>query len=348
MSVRHARLIPGVLLFAAGLVLLVVAPAGSSAVNVVRGPLTIVSIEAGCGPDGVAGTITVANTSDAIISDDIPLLLMQHIPPSRGGTGPFEPVPGGAFTVPVLLLPGEEKTFAFGPLSTANVSALANALRIDTDTALRPDLNPEKSPSFPPCDAPPTPTPSPTTTATSGATPTGTPSPTTTGTSTATRTHTPTSTATPTAMLTLTPTASPTRTHTPTSTATHTHTPSPSPTRTHTPTSTATHTPSASPSPTRTHTPTRTPTPVSVVSRATPSFTPGVPNTATPTLVNVTLPGPPPPRPPVRPVLPAAGGSGPVESPALLATQVIAIALATAGASLMAAALRGAAPRRRS
>lgn len=166
----------------------------------------ILHIEAFCRSDGsVAGTITVRNRSEENVSDAVPLVLAQHIPPARGGPPFFEPVPGSRVEVEVSLEPRSTATFAYDGLDTSAVDPRANALRVEVDTTARPDLNPEKSDSFPPC-FPPT------------ATPTLTPSATATATATYTATASPSATATATVTLTTTPTAVLTRTPSPTPT----------------------------------------------------------------------------------------------------------------------------------
>ncbi len=275
-------LLSGLFLVAAGAAILTIVPVFarlSPAATPSGGPLTIVSIQAMCGSGGVVGSVTVSNSSNATVSATIPLQLMQHIPPSRGGPSQFTPVPGGAISVPVTVPAHGQVTADFGPVSTSAVSPLANALRVDTNTALAPQLNPEKSDSFAPCGvATPTETPS----ATATPAPTLTPTPVI---PTATHTSTPTSvvptpTHTPTPALTPTPTVPPTSTSTQTPPSpTPTLTPAPSPSPSETPTATPTPTPTPSPSPSGT--PTATPTPVTSPTPA-PSFTPTATSTAPP------------------------------------------------------------------
>lgn len=161
-SIHSVRLIAVPLLVAALLFSLAWGAAAASAASV-----TIDSIDASCGSGGVVGSVTVTNNTDAAITDSIPLLLMQHFP----GEAQFQPVPGGSFSVSISLAAGETASFSFGPISTADISADANALRVDTDVSARPDLNPEKSDSFTPCAAEATSTPpAPTSTPVPGAT----------------------------------------------------------------------------------------------------------------------------------------------------------------------------------
>lgn len=124
------------------------------------GPVEVVEITATCTTSGaVGGTITVSNRTDQAVSDQVPLVLAQHIPPSRGGS-PFFLGTGAGAAVAVSLAPGGGATLSYGPLSTAGVSEDANSLRVEVDTDQRPDINPERSESFTPCAAVlPTPTP---------------------------------------------------------------------------------------------------------------------------------------------------------------------------------------------
>ena len=194
---------------------------GSSLASPPHGPIEIVEITTDCAPDGtVSGMITVRNRAEQPVSDQIPLLLTEHIPPSLGGNPHFMPT-GVTTLVNVSLGPGEIATLPYGSLSTAGVDPDANALRVEVNTGLRSDLNPEKSESFPPC--PPSPTNTPLPTATSTNTPPTQPTPTDTPLSEATPTDTPPSVATPTD----TPSSQPTPTDTPESGATATPTDTP-------------------------------------------------------------------------------------------------------------------------
>ena len=122
------------------------------------GPVEVIEVTAGCQSGGqVSGTITVKNRTQESVSDQVPLALKEHIPPSRGGSPQFVPT-GVGTTVSVSLDPGETKTLSYGPLSTAGVDPDANALRVDVNSQ---DINPERSESFPPCVVPPTATPVP-------------------------------------------------------------------------------------------------------------------------------------------------------------------------------------------
>lgn len=215
--------IVGVVLAAAGTLL---TAGGSSLASPPFGPVEIVSITTTCGPNGaVSGTITVRNRTQQPVSDQVPLILTDHVPPSRGGSPHFMPT-GASTLANVTLGPGATATFSYGPLSTAGVDPDANSLRVEVNTNLRPDLNPEKSASFPPCGVSPTSTP----TNTPTHTPTNTPPP-------------PTNTPVPTATPTNTPPGQPTPTNTPPTEATPTDTPGPEATATNTPSAAPTETP---------------------------------------------------------------------------------------------------------
>lgn len=327
----------------------------------------ILEITAALDADGtVSGTITVRNREEAPLDDVIPLVLTAHVPPSRDGSPQFEPVPGATTEVHVVLGPGATDTFPYGPRDTSSVDPDTNALRVEVDTDARPDLNPEKSPSFPWCCWPtqtPTPTPTspvtetptrtatatatrtPTQTATATATITSTVTVTATATVTGTVTTTPTSTATKTATATATSTATATATATTTSSATATATKTATSTATRTPTSTATATATKSatataratstPTPHKRRAPTRTPSPsatptatrISEILQATPS--PPPPPAAPP------LP-PPPPAGPALPTLPPAGSTA--DTARLWTTWVmVGVALAALGIAMVCA-----------
>ena len=141
-------------------ILLTELPANSSAASRF-GPVEIVAITAVCDANGgVTGVLGVVNRSSESVSDQVPLILARHIPPSRGGFSHFLPT-GVSGLVTVTLGPSDGALLPYGPLSTAGVAAQANALRVEVDTNTRPDLNPERSESFPPCGAQPSPTPPP-------------------------------------------------------------------------------------------------------------------------------------------------------------------------------------------
>lgn len=118
-------------------------------------PVRVTLVIASCDVDGnVNGLITVKNITDGKVSYDIPVVLAQHIPPSRGGDPKFQAVPG-AFTIVEVNLPGGATLgFDFGPLSTLNVDSRANSLRVEVNVSVNATLNPEKSESFPPCVRP--------------------------------------------------------------------------------------------------------------------------------------------------------------------------------------------------
>ena len=142
-------------------------------------PIRVTLIQAECEVDGsVSGLVTAQNLTKGKVSYSIPLVLAEHVPPSRGGDAKFQSVPG-ASTVVTANLPGEATLgFGFGPLPTANVDPQANSLRVEVAVAADSTLNWEKSESFPPCGIPaPTPTPPPTPEPTSEAIPTPTMTP---------------------------------------------------------------------------------------------------------------------------------------------------------------------------
>ncbi len=148
-------------LFLAGLIIVLAELPRSLSASASRfGPVEVVEITAACTADGaVTGSITVSNRTQEPVSGQVPLILAQHIPPSRDGSPFFMPT-GAGDTVPVSLSPSGRVTLSYGPLSTAGVDGRANALRVEVNTAQRPDINPERSESFPPCrQAQPTPTP---------------------------------------------------------------------------------------------------------------------------------------------------------------------------------------------
>jgi hypothetical protein len=267
------------------------------------GPVEVLEVTTGCQPDGrVSGTITVKNRTQEPVSDQVPLALKEHIPPSLGGSPQFVPT-GTGTTVSVTLDPGETKTLSYGPLSTASVDPDANALRVDVNSQ---DFNPERSESFPPCVAPPTPTPVP---------PTATPVP-------------PTATPVPPTATPVPPTATPVP---PTATPVPpTATPVP-PTATPVP---PTATPTSPPEPTATATATAT-----LVSEVTPSVVTPLPPTATATatLVSEVTPSVVTPMPTETPAVegPPISGSGfPLPGSSLLLGTTI-IVLASLGTGLL-------------
>ena len=165
----------------AALLLIVVSTfqVGKAADAVPSAPVRVTLVTAGCDANGnVSGLVTVKNLTSQKVSYSLPLQLTQHIPPSRGGSPKFFPVPG-ATTVVTANLPGSATLgFEYEPLSTVNVDPRANALRVEVDVGVDPALNPEKSESFPPCVRvmpSPTPSPVPIPTPTPAPTPTTTP-----------------------------------------------------------------------------------------------------------------------------------------------------------------------------
>ena len=70
-------------------------------------PVRVTLVAASCDADGnVFGLITVKNLTNKKVSYSVPLMLAQHIPPSRGGDPKFQPVPGVMTSVDVNLAGG--------------------------------------------------------------------------------------------------------------------------------------------------------------------------------------------------------------------------------------------------
>lgn len=200
---RARSLLLGAVLAIAGVAVAGLSPilSDTSTTSANTGALEIVSIDAGCMPGGVGGTITVMNNSAAEVTDTLPFVLVQHVPPGQGGQAEW--ILLRAFTVQVTVGANSETVVDFGPISTAGMLPDVNALRVDTDVTLRPDLNPEKSDSFAPCG--PAETPTAVATSTAVATPTAAAEATETSTAVATPTETPEATETGTPSATETP-----------------------------------------------------------------------------------------------------------------------------------------------
>ncbi len=167
----------GIVLFVAAMLIVISAFWAETTSASPSAPVRVTFIQAGCNANGkVSGLITVQNVTNNKVTYEVPLVLTQHVPPSREGEPKFSPVLGANTVVLVSLAGGATLGFSYEPLDTSAADSRANSQRVEVDVGADSTLNWGKSESFPPCGIStptpePTPTPGPTSVPTSEPTP---------------------------------------------------------------------------------------------------------------------------------------------------------------------------------